>query len=298
MRASDQDSVNIDETQAPRPTQGLAACATAAGPPRPSGLGGDDPDIYDIVNPEGRSPVLLLADHAGRAVPAHMMGQGLAHGMPLGLPPSEFDRHIAYDPGVDAVTRQLAAGLDAPAIIHNYSRLLIDPNRPLDDPTSICQISDGAIVPGNRGLDAAARRARAGTFFTPYHRAITATIDWLERRAGPPAVIAVHSFSPVVRGRQRPWEIGVLWSDDSRLPVPFMEKMRAEGLCVGDNEPYSGRNLHGYTMETHVLPYGYANILLELRQDLVADESGQRAWAERIERALRPILGLGPAKMD
>ncbi|WP_366656824.1 N-formylglutamate amidohydrolase [Fodinicurvata sp. EGI_FJ10296] len=282
MRASDENSVNITETPAPEAEHGLAAHLAAAGPPRPDGLGVADPDVYDVVNPGGRRPVLLLADHAGRAIP-----DGLGK---LGLPESELARHIAYDPGVDAITRHMALALDAPAIIHRYSRLLIDPNRPLNDPTSICQISDGTIVPGNRALSMADRQARARTFFEPYHRAVAAAIDWMKGRTGPPAVVSVHSFSPVVRGRRRPWEIGVLWGDDARLPVPFMEKMRAEGLCVGDNEPYSGRNLHGYTMETHVLPFGYANILLELRQDEVADAASQDLWATRLEAALRPIL--------
>jgi predicted N-formylglutamate amidohydrolase len=261
---------------------GLAAHVATASDSRPKGLQSSDPDVFELINPEGRSAVLLLADHAGRAVPASLNA--------LGLPQDEFDRHIAYDPGVDAITRQLAVLLDAPALIHKYSRLLIDPNRPLDDPTSICQISDGTIIPGNRALSAADREARAHLFFHPYHKAVSAALGWMQTQGRDPAVIAVHSFSRVVRDFQRPWDIGVLWNDDERIPVPFMEEMRAMGLCVGDNEPYSGRNLHGYTLETHVLPKGFANILLELRQDQVADAAGKQDWTTKLERALRPIL--------
>lgn len=249
---------------------------------RPALLGPDDPQPFAVANPAGRAPALLVADHAGRAFP-----KGLGR---LGLGTAPLDLHIAYDIGVDWMTRRLAALLDAPAVIHGYSRLLLDPNRTLDDPTSICAISDGVVIPGNRRLTPEDAAARADAFFHPYHSAIEAALDGFAARGIAPAVISMHSFTPVMRGFQRPWEVGVLWAEDGRMPVPLMEALRAEGVMVGDNEPYSGRNMHGYTIETHALARGLPNVLIEVRQDLIGTQAEAAAWAERLAPPLAALL--------
>ncbi len=246
-------------------------------------IGPDDPPPFRLHNRQGRARALLLADHAGVAMPAAYDHLGLGQ-VPLG-------RHIAYDIGTGWLTERLAVLLDAPALLHNYSRLMIDPNRPLDDPTSICAISDGVVIPGNRHVDTAEAAARAESFHRPYHRAIDAGIDRSTDRGIVPAIIAMHSFTPVLRGFERPWHLGVLWADDARFPVALMTMLgRDPELCIGDNEPYSGRNMHGYTIECHALPRGLPNVLIEVRQDLIDTPEAAAGWAERLAQPLLEIL--------
>lgn len=246
-------------------------------------LGPSDPPLFSAINPEGRCPALLVADHGGRCFPA-ALGR-------LGLDSAVLDRHIAYDIGIDRVTRRLAATLDAPALIHHYSRLLLDPNRPLDDPTSICAISDGTVVPGNLGLSEEDTAARADALFHPYHTAIDERLEGFTGAGIAPAFISMHSFTTEMKGVRRPWHIGVLWADDERIPLPLMAKLAQDpNICVGDNQPYSGRTRHGYTVETHAMARGLPNVLIEIRQDLIATDDGADAWADRLAGPLREIL--------
>lgn len=259
-----------------------ATVAAPAADARPPLLGPDDPPPFATANPAGRAPALLVADHAGRAFPASL-GR-------LGLGEAPLDRHIAYDIGVAWMTRRLADLLDAPALIHSYSRLLLDPNRTLDDPTSICAISDGVVIPGNRRVAPDDAAARAAAFFHPYHDAIEAAVERLVAGGVAPAVIAMHSFTPELRGFRRPWEVGVLWAEDGRMALPLMAALRAQGVVVGDNEPYSGRTMHGYTIETHALARGLPNLLIEMRQDLIGTRAEAEAWAERLAPPLAALL--------
>ena len=253
-------------------------------PPDASALiGAGDPPAVEIVRPEGKAPVLVTCDHASRAVP-HALAK-------LGLGERELSLHIGWDIGAGAVTRDLARLLDAPAILTGYSRLVIDCNRDLEDPTSIPAVSDGIAVPGNRDLDAAQRARRVETLFRPYHAAIERTVDGFIGRGVHPAVFSIHSFTPSMNGIARPWHIGVLWNRDPRIPVPLMAALRREhGLVVGDNEPYSAREPAGYTVRTHAENRGLPHMAVEIRQDLIADAAGTREWGERLARVLTPIL--------
>ncbi len=250
-------------------------------------LAPDEPRPFDIVNPGGKAPVLLLCDHATRFIPRALKS--------LGLDEAQLTRHIAWDIGIAEVTRHMARRLDAPAVLSHFSRLIVDPNRLLDNPTLIPEISDGTVVPGNRDLDEAARQARIDAFFQPYHEAVAGQIDAMmaggqgEGRA--PVLVSMHSFTPIMHGLQRPWEIGILWNRDPRLPQPLMDRLRAEGLAVGDNEPYSGADGHGYTQHIHGDRRGLANVLIEVRQDLVDTQQGAAEWAERLGAALEAVLG-------
>lgn len=226
--------------------------------------------------------VLILADHAGRAIPPEYGA--------LGLPPSVFERHIAYDIGAAGVTRRLAQALGAPALMANFSRLLIDPNRGLDDPTLVMRLSDGAIVPGNARIDAAEISRRIEAWWKPYQDAVAAEIAAMSRQGPLPVLVSIHTFTPHWKGVPRPWQVGILWDKDARLAEPLLAALAAEpDLIVGDNEPYDGA-LHGDTMFRHGTANGLAHALVEIRQDLVADENGQRDWAERLARILSPIL--------
>ncbi|NIX77963.1 N-formylglutamate amidohydrolase [Microvirga terricola] len=227
------------------------------------------------------SGLLILCDHASNTVPPDLGD--------LGLPPSEFERHIAYDTGAAAVTRSLARRLGAPAILTQFSRLVIDPNRGRDDPTLVMRLSDGAVVPGNATLDEADIQARIARFYDPFDAAITAGIERGLAAGHPPIVVTVHSFTPVWRGWPRPWHVGILWDADQRCAVPLLKGLRAEtGLVVGDNEPYDGA-LAGDTVHRHATVRGLANALIEIRQDLIAADEGAEEWAERFARLLSPL---------
>ena len=182
----------------------------------------------------------------------------------------------------------MAEALDAPLVLAGYSRLVIDLNRPVGHPQSICEVSDGTPVPANRGLDAEARRRRVRDLFEPYHDAVNRALGRLWDRAPDraPALFSVHSFTPRYGAEHRPWDIGVLWNRDPRLAVPLMERLEALGLDVGDNEPYSGKDL-AYTIDMHGGAAGLANCVVEINQDQVADDAGVARWAE----ILTPILG-------
>ena len=254
------------------------------GEPVPAGLlTGGDPAPFTLLNPDGRAELLLVCDHAGQDVPA-ALGR-------LGLDDAVLSRHVGWDIGAAAVTRLLAERLGAPAVLSTYSRLVIDCNRELDDPTSIPTISDGHVVPGNQELSADEKRARADACFWPYHRAIEAQLERATALGTAPAVLSIHSFTPQMQGVDRPWHIGVLWEDDPRLSAPLMAALaQRPGLVVGDNEPYSGRDPEGFTLRHHAIPRGLAHVLIELRQDEIATEAGAEIFAEHLAAALAPIL--------
>ena len=227
--------------------------------------------------------MLLTCDHASNAIP-RALGD-------LGLPSAAQRQHIAWDIGAAAVTRLLAEALDAPALLTGYSRLVIDCNRDPGDPTSIPAVSDGVAVPGNRNLPEAARAARHAACFRPYHSAIAARLDALLAAGTPPALLSIHSFTPVMAGVARPWHIGILWDKDGRIPQPLLAALRADpAITVGDNQPYSAREPAGYTVRHHAVQRGLPHVAIELRQDLVAGNEGARSWAARLAAALRPIL--------
>lgn len=231
--------------------------------------------------------LLLLCDHASNALPDRF-GQ-------LGLPLPEFERHIAYDIGAAVATRRMAELLDAPALMTTYSRLLIDPNRGAADPTLVMRLSDGAIVPGNARIDAVEIARRVEDYWQPYRDRIDATLDLMLATGVVPAVVSMHSFTPAMKGRSRPWHVGLLWDDDARLADPLLQALGQEpdlqpaAERVGDNEPYDGA-LPGDTMDSHATRRGLANVLIEVRQDLIATEADASAWGERLARLLRPIL--------
>lgn len=226
---------------------------------------------------------LLVCDHATNRMPDEYRGLGLSN--------EELERHIAFDIGVDGLTRCLAARLGAPAVLSQFSRLLIDPNRGLDDPTLVMRLSDGAVVPGNAGIDAAERKRRVARFYAPYDAAIRAAIDRAVEAGHPPAILSIHSFTPLWRGHRRPWQVGVLWDSDPRLAVPLIAALeRDPSLTVGDNEPYSGR-LEGDTMYRHATRRGLAHALIEVRQDLIAEPEGIAEWCDRLGDALSGLAG-------
>ncbi len=238
----------------------------------------DDIPPFAVVAGDPASGLVLTCDHAENRLPGR-------YGT-LGLGGEALARHIAWDPGARAVTLALARRLGAPAVLSRFSRLLIDPNRGRDDPTLIMRLSDRAVIPGNLGVDAAERERRIAAFYAPYDAAIAAEIEIALAAGSIPAIVSIHSFTPVWRGRGRPWQVGVLWDADPRLAVPLIEQLRADpALVVGDNEPYDGA-LAGDALYRHATARGLAHALIELRQDLIADEAGVEAWADRLATIL------------
>lgn len=237
--------------------------------------------VEEVAGDLGRG-VILVCDHASGALPGEYGS--------LGLGKSEFMRHIAYDIGAAALTRELAARLGVPAILSNYSRLLIDPNRGEDDPTLIMRLSDGTVVPGNARIDEDERASRITRFYRPYHDAIARRIDEALAAGVVPALLSMHSFTAHWRGFARPWHAGILWDRDPRLAVPLIEALRAQGdgLVIGDNEPYSGR-LKGDCMYRHGTRRGLAHALVEIRQDLLGNEAGIGEWAGRLADCVSKI---------
>ena len=230
--------------------------------------------------------LLIVVDHSGSALPARYRSDGLR----LGLPPEQFERHIAYDIGIRGVAEQLNKRLKAPVVMAHFSRLLIDPNRGVDDPTLIMKLSDGAIVPGNALVDEAETEFRKQNFYEPYHKAIAGEIDRFLSAGIVPVILSLHSFTSRWRGTPRKWHTGVLWDKDPRFAQPFIKALHEDSaLIVGDNAPYTGR-LKGDCMYRHGTSRGLAHALLEIRQDLIEDEAGQIEWASRLGKLLKPLF--------
>lgn len=258
-----------------------AVSIAAAGEPHPL-IAADEPPVVEVLNAEASAPILLVCDHASNRIPRALAG--------LGLEAEALHRHIAYDIGAAALTRLLAARLEACAVLTGYSRLVIDVNRQPGDPQSILAVSDGTAVPGNANLSLAEQETRTEIFHWPYHHAIDAAFARL-RRVGPePILFSIHTFTPSLAGLDRIWDLGVLWNRDPRLAVPLIEILsRQRDLCVGDNEPYSGRDI-AYTVNLHAGSAGLANAAIEVRQDHCEKEDELRRWAEMLGDALKTIM--------
>ena len=236
---------------------------------------------FELVPGPADRGLLILADHARNTLPEDYGS--------LGLPPAEFERHIAYDIGTEALARGLAARLGAPMLMTRFSRLLIDPNRGEDDPTLVMRLSDGTVVPGNHPMTRAEIERRIELFHRPYHEAVAAQIDAMVASSTMPILVAIHSFTPFWKGEPRPWHVAMLSDEDRRANLALIAHLsRDPELVVGDNEPYSG-SLRNDTMFTHGTRRGLAQALVEVRQDLIATPEGQAEWVERLGDALDAV---------
>ena len=247
-------------------------------------IGPKDPPPFSTINEGGAAKVLLVGDHVSRAIP-EAMGN-------LGLEDEVLDQHMAYDIGTRKLIHHLSEHLDAPAVLAGYSRLVVDLNRSLEDPSVFAEESDGIRIPGNQGLTREEKMLRVKSFYTPYRRAIDTMLHQLRRGDEVPALIALHSFTPELGGVKRPWDIGLLWDVDPRIPLPLLKQLRAhpDNLHVGDNQPYSGRHPADYTIDHHAEATGLPHISIEVRQDLIDTEEGAERWASILDEALKEIL--------
>lgn len=250
-------------------------------------LGPDDPEPAEVVRSAGTSPFFLTCEHGGRAIPARL---GV-----LGLADSDLERHIAWDIGAEGVAREISARLDATLVLQRYSRLVVDCNRVPGTADFVIETSENTVIPGNQGLSEVAIEARAAEIFHPYHDRIHDLLEARIAAARLTVVVSAHTCTPVYLGVHRPWHIGVMYEHDDRLAGEMLALLREEGedaeLEVGDNEPYFMTSDKDYSMPRHGQGRGILHVGFEIRQDLVEGESGQREWAQRVERVLRESLG-------
>jgi len=238
----------------------------------------DEFRAFDIIDGDPAGGIVLLCDHARNWLPEEYGS--------LGLPESEFERHIGYDIGAADLTLALAERLGVPAVMSRFSRLLIDPNRGTDDPTVIMRLSDGTVIPGNHPITEEEIMRRIERFHAPYHMAIARVVSQAMESGNPPIVFSIHSFTPAWKGIPRKWHAGFLWDTDPRMTEFMLERLSAdENLTVGNNEPYDGA-LKNDTMYIHATQHGLPHTLVEVRNDLIADEAGVQEWADK----LAPLL--------
>jgi len=243
----------------------------------------DEPPAFEVMPGDGTSPFLLIADHAGRRIPQALGDLGV----------SETDRvtHIAWDIGIYEVATQLARLLGAYLAVQNYSRLVIDCNRPLKAADSVVCTSAGVDVPGNRGITESEREQRINEIFRPYHSRIEAELQRRKRANQATVFVAMHSFTPVFMNVARPWHIGLLFKRDTRLARILKRFLAEDGsLVIGENEPYAVSDTSDYSVVTYGESRNIPHIELELRQDLIATKDGQTEWAMRLEKLLKRSL--------
>ncbi len=259
-----------------------ADAAAAALPPL---LQSDEPAPFTYLNPHGAAPLLLVCDHASAEVPRALRG--------LGASTQDLRRHIGWDLGAAQCTRLLSRALDAPAVLANYSRLVVDCNRYPSDPELVREVSDGTVLEGNIGLGASERERRMSQIYWLYHGAVAAQLARMREHQPAIGVVSIHSFSRSLGAHLRPWHVGVLWDKDERIAVPLMQALlRAGDVVVGDNQPYSGAHPADFTLDHHAESVGLAHAAIEIRQDLIDSESGRAQWCGRLGNALAQVLNL------
>lgn len=235
-------------------------------------LDADEAPPFEVVNPDGASRMVIIVDHASNRIPRRLHN--------LGLDAASLDTHIAWDAGAALVARQLAALLDAPLVLAGYSRLVIDCNRSADSVASILEVSDNVRISGNQNLAPVERALRRGELFEPYHQAITQLLD----RRGPATVLlGMHSFTPVLQARARPWQLGVCYGEDTRMAARFLAALQAlPGLVIGDNEPYTIEAGIDFSLPHHAGPRVMPHMMLEFRADTLGSAAEVSSWAQRL----------------
>lgn len=246
------------------------------------GPGAAEPPAVTLLNEAGSSAFVLLCEHASNHIPATYRA--------LGLPPAELERHIAWDIGAADLARHLSALLDAPLFLSGYSRLLIDLNRPLGAPSSIPEVSEATVIPGNHGLSAEERARRTAVYFKPFHDRVAALLDRRVAEGRSAAVIGIHSFTPIFLDVWRPWHAGILYGRAAGFGGALVAHLAAEdGLVIGDNEPYRIETEMDYTVPIHGDQRGIDAVLLEVRQDLLETAKARAGWAARLAAVLSTV---------
>lgn len=242
----------------------------------------DEVAPYTVLNPEGSSNCILTCEHAGAIVPESL---GL-----LGMDPEDYTKHYAVDVGIRRVAETLSALLDAPLILGNYSRLVVDLNRVLEHPTAFVTNGEGKTVPGNIGMTPENRAARIHEIYDPYNVALGRMIERAMAEGRHPAIVSLHSFTPQYFQFHRPWEVGFLWTHDSRLSRALLAYFAQRGFVVGDNQPYDHRIVRGSAINRHADAHRLSNTLLEIRNDLILNDNDGDKWGKLLADGLHEVL--------
>ncbi len=238
---------------------------------------------FEIVNRDGESNILLVCEHASNRIPASLNE--------LGLTPDARAAHISWDLGAAEVAAYLSGNLDAALIAPRFSRLVHDCNRPSDDASAMPERVDSIDIPGNVGLSESARQARIREVYRPFHDALAALIAARYRPGRMPIIATIHTFTPVYQGRRRTLDLGVLHDRDTRLADEILKLCaRDDALVTRRNQPYGPLDGVTHTLKTHALPRGLLNVMIEIRNDLVADDASQRAMAQRLSTLLTAAI--------
>jgi predicted N-formylglutamate amidohydrolase len=246
-----------------------------------AGRGGQgEGPVAALENAEGRSPVILICEHASNHLPGR-------YGT-LGLGPMERESHIAWDPGALGVARHLSRSLDAPLIHATVSRLVLDLNRDPSAPDSIAALSENTRIPGNADLPPSERARRVSEVYEAFHCTVDTYVEARKAAGAATAIISIHSFTPTYRGAPRPWQIGLIFDRDERLARSVEAGLKRDaGLNVGMNQPYSPADRVFHTLERHAERRGLAPLMIEIRNDLIRTEDGQASWASRLAPLMR-----------
>jgi len=238
---------------------------------------------FELINPDGNANIILISEHASNHIPAEYND--------LGLSDEQLELHIAWDIGIAEVTENLSAMLDAPAVLARFSRLLIDANRALDQDGLIPTHTDNHQIDGNIGLSQEDIESRIERFYKPFHDGVEGIIMRKINNDHAPMVLNMHSFTPQMNGVERPWHSGVLWNKDDRIARVLKEKLDRRGFNVGDNEPYSGRELN-HTMNTHGTRHGFPYVNIEIRQNEIDHPAGIEKWSTILAQEIKAIREL------
>jgi len=245
-----------------------------------------DADDPEIVNRDGAGPVVLVCEHASNRIPPKYGN--------LGLGPDALESHVAWDPGARGVAMGLSRRLDAPLIAARVSRLVYDLNRPADAPGAVPSVSEVWRIPGNEGVDAAERGARARRYHDPFHAAVADLLDARMRRGPPVALVTVHSFTPVYHGVARAVQVGILHDEDARLADRLLRAMDGDThLVIRRNDPYGPADGVTHTLRLHGLTRGLPNVMIEIANTLIDDAARQDAMADWLAARLTTALGAG-----
>lgn len=248
-------------------------------------LSGEDGSPVETVNPNGSADVVLICEHAANRIPKALQG--------LGIDPETHRSHVAWDPGAAEVARAMAEQLDAPLFLQRFSRLVYDCNRPVFADSAVPAVSERYSIPGNNGLDSAARADRQAAIYLPFRDRVAALVRGRIDAGRPPMIVTVHTFTPVFQGTQRTTELGVLHDADARLADAVLALLTADSaLQVRRNDPYGPEDGVTHTLKVQALGHGLPNVMFEIRSDLVADAQAQRAFAERLSRTVKGARAL------
>lgn len=241
---------------------------------------------FTRINSASKSPIIIVCDHASNAMPKSVKN--------LGLDAKTRKMHIAWDPGTADIGKYLARVLKAPLQLANYSRLVVDLNRGESHEDCMRDMSDHVFIPGNSGMSVAEKKARLDALYWPYHGEITRQLDGVLKRGQVPLLVSIHSFTPEMDGKHRPWHIGVMWNQQDKLAKQLVKNLKRDNpaLVIGENKPYSLKGAAGgkNTIARHAEGRGLPYIIVEFRQDLVSGKRDAEQWAELFLRSLQPLL--------